>query len=82
MRKENRDLLVLSKNVCTDANALQNEIIKLGQLLHAVENLHSFCVANEIIDVNKYKIITKPYQIQQRIRQRNIKPFVFIINKN
>ncbi len=82
MRKENRDLLVLSKNVTSDAIAMQIEINKLGQLLHAVENLHSFCIANEIIDINKYKIITKPYQIQQRIRQRNIKPFVFIINKN
>ena len=82
MRKENRDLLVLSKNVTSDATAMLNEISQLGKMLHAVENLHSFCIANEIIDINEYKIITKPYQIQQRIRQRNIKPFVFIINKN
>ena len=82
MKKENRDLLVLSKMVVSDAIAMQNEIVKLNRLLIAVENIHSFCIANEIIDVNKYKIITKPWQIQQRIRQRNIKPFVFIINKN
>jgi len=82
MKSGNRDLLVLTKFEVPNAEAMEQEVSFLNNLLFTVENLHTFCIANEIIDVNKYKIIQKPYLIQQMIRERTIKPFVFIFNKN
>jgi hypothetical protein len=37
---------------------------------------------HEIIDINRYKIIRKPWQIQQILQDKPVKPFVFLINKN
>jgi hypothetical protein len=82
MKSSNRDLLVLTKYETPDPVAMKREIDFLNNLLFTVENLHTFCIVNEIINVNKYKIIRKPYLIHQIIRERNIKPFVFIFNKN
>lgn len=82
MNPQNRDLLVLTKKVSMNAKQLKQEVELLNELLYHVEDLFSFCTANEIIDVNRYKIIQKPYQIQRAIRERGTKPFVFISNKN
>jgi hypothetical protein len=82
MKPGNRDLLVLTKFEVPNVAAMEREVKFLNNLLFSVENLHCFCTANEIIDVNKYKIIRKPHLIQQVIRERAIKPFVFVFNKN
>jgi len=62
--------------------AMEHEVEVLNSILYSVESLHSFCVANEIIDVNHYKIIQKPHLIQKTIREKGHKPFVFVSNKN
>ena len=82
MNPQNRDLLVLTKKVTMDAQQLKQEVELLNKLLFNVEDANSFCTANEIIDVNKYKIIQKPHLILQAIREKAMKPFVFISNKN
>lgn len=82
MKTGNRDLLVLMKDDSISAEAMEREVELLNTLLFGVESLHSFCIANEVIDVNKYKIIQKPHLIQQAIREKSHKPFVFICNKN
>jgi hypothetical protein len=82
MKTGNRDLLVLIKNDSVSEAAMEHEITLLNNLLYSVESIHSFCIANEVIDVNKYKIIKKPHLIQQAIRDKSHKPFVFICNKN
>ena len=82
MKSGNRDLLLLTKYEVLDADAMEHELEFLNDMLFAVESLHTFCFVNEIIDINKYKIITKPHVIHQIIRERKIKPFVFIFNKN
>ncbi len=82
MKTGNRDLLVLMKDNALSEAAMEHEVEILNNILYNVESLHSFCIANEVIDVNKYKIIKKPHQIQQAIRERSHKPFVFICNKN
>jgi len=82
MKSVNRDLLVLTKYDVPDPVAMEQEIEFLNKLLFTVENLHTYCMVNEVIDVNKYKIIRKPHLIHQIIRERNIKPFVFIFNRN
>jgi len=82
MKAGNRDLLVLSKKASFNEDALQHELDQLNSLLFNIENLQSFCTAHEIIDVNKYKVIKKFHLIQQIIREKALKPFVFIFNKN
>lgn len=82
MKTGNRDLLVLMKHDSISEAAMEHEVDLLSSLLYNVESLHSFCIANEVIDLNKYKIIQKPHLIQQAIREKCHKPFVFICNKN
>lgn len=82
MNTGNRDLLLLTKYEKSDSVAMKLELKFLNDLLYRVESLHHFCIVNEIIDVNKYKIFTKPYQVHKISRERRIKPFVFIFNKN
>lgn len=82
MKTGNRDLLVLMKHDSISEAAMEHEIDLLSSLLYSVESLQSFCIANEVIDINKYKIIQKPHLIQQAIREKSYKPFVFICNKN
>lgn len=82
MTSQNRDLLVLTKRVTMNALELEHEVELLVDLLFHVESLDSFCVANEVIDVNRYKIIRKPYLIKQIVRGSKLNAFVFISNLN
>ncbi len=82
MKNGNRDLLVLTKNLAPSNIEMEHEIELLNNLLFGIENLQHFCVAHEIIDINKYKIIQKTHLIQQLISEKNHKPFVFLCNKN
>ena len=82
MKTGNRDLLVLTKHDDLDAEALEYELELLGRILYTTESIHNFCIANEVIDINRYKIIQLPHLIERAIRTRIDKPFVFISNKN
>ena len=82
MNMYNRDLLVLSKQNAFYPDKIQQEVEWINSLLNKVEVMQQFCIVNEVIDVNKYKIIQKPHIILQIIREKSLKPFVFISNKN
>ena len=82
MKNSNRDLLVLVKDAYTDKEAMQHELQQLNLLLVNFETLESFCIAHEVFDVLKYRILTKKSQLQKIIEQETLKPFVFICNKN
>jgi hypothetical protein len=82
MKAPNRDLLVLTGKITMNPQELEHHVELLNDLLYRVESLNSFCTANEVIDVNRYKIIHKPHIIQQIIRAKTLKPFVFISNNN
>ena len=82
MSPQNRDLLVLTKKESMNPGELEHEVELLVDLLYHVENMDAFCVANELIDLNRYKIIRKPHLIRQAVREKKLKPFVFISNNN
>lgn len=82
MKATNRDLLVLIKKATISSKALELEIDCLNKILFSVENIHQFCIANEVIDVNRYKIISKPHLVRHAIQERRNKAFVFINCKN
>ena len=82
MNPLNRDLLVLTKKVTMSPSELEHEVEQLNNLLYYVENLRSFCLANEIFDLNRYKVIRKRTALEGSLRELRNKPFVFICNKN
>jgi hypothetical protein len=82
MKTPNRDLLVLVKDECCDKRSIQTELEQLNQLLFYFETLENFCLAHEVFDMNRYKILHEPGIIQKLINQKQVKPFVFICNKN
>jgi hypothetical protein len=82
MSPQNRDLLVLTKKESMNPGELEHEVELLIALLYHVENMDVFCNANEVLDLNRYKVIQKRHLIQRMVRERRLKPFVFISNKN
>ena len=82
MNKSNRDLLVMFKQDLMTQQAMEHEVSLLHEMLFTVERLDNFVKAHEIIDLNKYKIITRAVAIKNIIRQQKEKPFVFLNNKN
>ena len=74
----NRDMLLIAKKGVD----IQHQLALLEAILLEVENMSAICIANEILDVNKYKRITHPHLIEQYIQNKRNKPFVFLCNKN
>lgn len=82
MNPRNRDLLVLTKKELMNQKELEYEIGLLNDLFSLIESSDAFCIANEVIDINRYKVIRKIHQVRQILRMTRLKPFVFICNKN
>ena len=82
MKSPNRDLLVLLKDEYMSEQSIEQEVELLNEMLFHVESMENFCKAHEVIDLNRYKIYQKSKQIIHVVRQREIRPFQFISNKN
>lgn len=82
MNNPNRDLLVLFNQEIMTPQAIEHEVEMLHRLIYSIEGIDSLAIAHEIIDLNKYKIIYKPHQLRSLIRNRDLKPFVFLNCKN
>ena len=76
-----RDLVVLVGDRIFTEQELQRHIQHISAILSKAESMDSFCIANEIMDLNRYKLINRPFRIRQVVREK-LKPFVFIFNKN
>lgn len=82
MNNPNRDLLVLFNQELMTPQSIEHEVELLHQMLYTIERIDNLVIAHEIIDLNKYKIIYKPFQLRKLIRQRELRPFVFLNCKN
>ncbi len=82
MKNTSRDLLVLFKEDVMSPQAVEQEVGWLHDLLFQVERLDNFVHAHELIDINRYKIVSKPTEIKKAIRQGIMRPFLFLNNKN
>ncbi len=82
MENPNRDLLVLFKQELLSPGAMDNYVKVLHKVLYRAEKIENFITAHEIVDVNKYKIITTPHKINDLIKSKKENPFVFLFNKN
>ena len=80
VKNPSRDLLVLLKNEFMTEQSIEREVDSLNEILHNAESLESFCTAHELVSRNH---ITKlPVKILNAIKQSELKPFRFLINKN
>lgn len=82
MNNPNRDLLVLFNQELMTPQAIEHEVELLHELLYTVEYIENLIIAHEVIDLNKYKVINRSHQLRLVIRQRKLKPFVFLNCKN
>ncbi len=82
MDKFNRDLLVLFKEDLMSPQAIEHEVELLHELLYSVEKIENLVTAHEVINLNKYKIQSKFNIIRDTIKQKVLKPFIFLSNKN
>lgn len=82
MKTPNRDLLVLVKDNHLDKDAIEFELEQLNRLLFVFETIDNLSAAHEVFDLNKYKIICSTKIIKQFLKQKEVKPFVFIFNRN
>ena len=82
MNKSNRDLLVLFKEELMTPQAIEHEVEMLHELLYAVEKIENLVIAHEVINLNNYKIQNQYHIIRDIIRRKELKPFIFLNNKN
>ncbi len=82
MKACNRDLLVLVKDEHMNEKSMERELEQLNDLLFHFETIDSFCTAHEVFDLNKHKTLHNQNGIQRIIRQKELKAFFFICNKN
>ncbi|MEO6288862.1 MAG: hypothetical protein ABIO76_03010 [Ginsengibacter sp.] len=82
MNKFNRDLLVLFKEELMNPQAIEHEVELLHELLFCVEKIDNLIIAHEVINCNKYKIFSEAKIIRETIGQQELKPFIFLNNKN
>ena len=82
MHSFNRDLLVLSNSSRLSPEELDKQLDCLNTMLYHTENWKTFCSVSELIDINRHRIIRKPYLIERTLRDKNHLPFIFTFNKN
>ncbi len=82
MRTPFHDLLVLTGEKTMNKTELETQVRLINGLLYTVEQLTVFCNANEVIDINRCKMITKQHLIQQIISHDTLPSFIFISCKN
>ncbi|HEX4957858.1 MAG TPA: hypothetical protein VFV46_06740 [Lacibacter sp.] len=83
MRKnQQRDLLVLLNNEFRSEHAINHEVEWLHGVLFHVEALDNFCVAHEILNVNRRQVVSKHEDIKKYVLRKKEKAFEFLNNKN
>lgn len=82
MNPRYRDLLVLTKKELMNQQELEHEIELLNDLFFLVESSDALCIANEVLDINRNKVIRKLQHVKRILKESKLKPFVFISNKN
>jgi hypothetical protein len=82
MNRSNRDLLVLFKEELMTPQAIEHEVELLHELLYSVEKMDNLVIAHEVINLNKYKVQHDVHIIRETLHKKDLKPFIFLNNKN
>ena len=82
MKRQTRDLLLLRKDDVQDKTSIEMEVAVLNNLLQNVETTAALCVAYELIDLNRFKILNDQLSISKVLKPNGLKPFQFLVNRN
>ena len=82
MNAPNRDLLVMFRQELMSPQDMEQQVSLLHSLLFQVERLDNVVKAHEIIDLNRFRIISKLPHVKSFFRSQKEKPFVFLNNLN
>ena len=82
MKRQTRDLLLLRKDDVQDDKSIEMEIASLNDMLQNVETIAALCVACELIDINRFKILHDQLSIAKVLKPNALKPFQFLVNRN
>ncbi len=82
MNSENRNLFLFANKEKLLPEDLRKELLFLGRILYGSESYYNLAYSNEIIDINRRKIIRKHHLVHQILSEKREKAFVFIFNKN
>ena len=82
MNKSNRDLLVLFKQELLSPQVIEETVDWLHEILQTTERLNNLVIANEVLDLNKYKVVHNPLVLRNTLRKDPLKPFIFLNCKN
>ena len=77
----NRDIIIYTDILRYNISA-DKYVMALDAILKEHESLETYCLANEIINVNRHRIISNPEKVRALILKTAFKPFVFINCKN
>jgi hypothetical protein len=78
----NRTLLLVADNANHSNVSIDVQLQWLHKVLYTVENINTYSEVNEIIDINRYKVIRKKHLVAQILRAPYMKPFEFVCCKN
>jgi hypothetical protein len=82
MKHPNRDLLYCLRNDYANEQIIEREVAWLHGMLRSVEDMNNFCLAHEVIDLNRYRISTKAAFIKRLAYHEISEKFLFLFNKN
>jgi hypothetical protein len=82
MKSPNRDLLVLLKDDSMSEQAIEQEVERLNLLLFTVEKGDRNWSAYELIDLNRFRVMHDKKNLVSALRQKELKPFLFLNNMN
>lgn len=80
MKLPNRDMIVLLRDEQMSQQAINAAVDTLDTILRIVESDNRFCNVHEL--VNRNSITNKKTKILKAVRYTELKPFVFLLNKN
>jgi hypothetical protein len=82
MKRLTRDLLLIRKDIDPHEGDIEKEVSILHTLLQSVETVDALCNACELIDMNRFKIFHDSLLISKAVKQKSLKPFQFLFNRN
>ena len=82
MKRQTRDLLLLRKDEAQDEKSIEIEVAVLNNLLQHVETTAALCVAYELVDLNRFKILHDQLSISKVLKPNALNPFQFLVSRN
>jgi hypothetical protein len=82
MKGYKRDIILLRRETFPSQRSIELEVKLLNSMLQAIENSEKMICTFELIDLNRFRVISQSHLLSRSIKATTQKPFEFLINKN